>query len=243
MTAVGTERVYLRQLLSGRDFAVGDAVAASMVNYAYAIGDTVAHEAILVDPAYDPAGLIELLGEDGFTVTGAIVTHYHCDHAGGLLGHERIAGITELLEAALVPVYAQRSEIPWLERAGVLDASAFTPLDPGGTVVVGAIPITAIATPGHTPGSQCLLVGDTLLTGDTLFLQGCGRTDLPGGDADALMHSLRNVLAPLDSSVRVFPGHAYDPAPSATLGTLIATNPVFAQLGVGRDTDETTGAS
>jgi glyoxylase-like metal-dependent hydrolase (beta-lactamase superfamily II) len=238
MTTVDRDRLYVRQLLSGRDFALDDPLAGSMVNYAYAIGDRVAHEAILVDPAYDPAGLIELLGEDGFTVTGAVVTHYHCDHAGGMLGREHVAGISELLEAALVPVYAQRAEIPWLERAGVLAASEFTPLDPGDAIEVGAVRMTAIATPGHTPGSQCLLVGDALLTGDTLFLQGCGRTDLPGGDAETLMHSLRNVLAPLDPSVTVFPGHAYDPAPSATLGTLIATNPVFAQIGVHPMTDE-----
>jgi glyoxylase-like metal-dependent hydrolase (beta-lactamase superfamily II) len=73
-----------------------------------------------------------------------------------------------------------------------------------------------------------VLVDGSLLTGDTLFLFGCGRTDLPGGDPVALAHSLSSVLAPLDPTVRVFPGHAYDPAPSATLGAVIRDNPVFA---------------
>jgi glyoxylase-like metal-dependent hydrolase (beta-lactamase superfamily II) len=236
------DRLYFRQLLSGRDFAVGDEVATGMVNYAYAIGDRVTHEALLVDPAYDPAGLIELVGEDGFTVTGAVITHYHADHAGGQLGGMAVEGVAELLEAALVPVYAQTAELPWLDRSGGLAASEFAPLDPGDTIEVGAISITCVATPGHTPGSQCLLVNGALLSGDTLFIRGCGRTDLPGGDAQALAYSLRSILAPLDPSVTVFPGHAYDPLPFATLGELIRTNPVFDEVDTGRIPDEDEGS-
>jgi glyoxylase-like metal-dependent hydrolase (beta-lactamase superfamily II) len=243
MTSEATERLYFRQLLSGRDFAVGDPLATGLVNYAYAVGDRVTHEAILIDPAYDPVGLIELVGEDGFTVTGAIVTHYHGDHAGGWLGPDHVSGIAELLEASLLPVYAQRAELPWLERSSGVAATEFTPSEPGDTISVGAVDITCVHTPGHTPGSQCLLVGGSLLSGDTLFLRGCGRTDLPGGDAATLAHSLTSVLAPLDPSVLVFPGHAYDPEPSATIGTLIRTNPVFAGLERGGpvDTDEEEG--
>ena len=86
MTIADADRLYFRQLLSGVDFAVGDPLATGMVNYVYVVGDRITHEAVLVDPAYDPAGLIEIVGDDGYTITGAIVTHYHGDHAGGVLG-------------------------------------------------------------------------------------------------------------------------------------------------------------
>jgi glyoxylase-like metal-dependent hydrolase (beta-lactamase superfamily II) len=225
-----TSRLYFRQLLSGRDFAPDDDLAKEMVNFAYVIGDRVTHEAILIDPAYDPAGLIEVVGEDGYTVVGAAVTHYHGDHAGGSLGVNRVPGIAELLEAALVPIYAQRAELPWLDEYAGVAKSEFTPIEPGGTIEVGEITITCIATPGHTPGSQCLLVDGSLLSGDTLFLSGCGRTDLPGGDAPTLEHTLTHILAPLAPSTAVFAGHDYDTVPFATLGSVIETNPVFAHL-------------
>ncbi|HWD24413.1 MAG TPA: MBL fold metallo-hydrolase, partial [Acidimicrobiales bacterium] len=137
-----------------------------------------------------------------------------------------------LLEASSVPIYAQAVELPSLERSSGVGASEFTPVNSGTVIEVGAISITCVATPGHTPGSQCLLVGDSLLSGDTLFLRGCGRTDGPGGDVEALSHSLRNVLAPLDPSVAVFPGHAYHEPPSATLGEIIRTNPIFGRFGM-----------
>ena len=103
---------------------------------------------------------------------------------------------------------------------------------------VGAVGITCVATPGTPRGASASSSTETLLSGDTLFLNGCGRTDLPGGDPDALAHSLLSVLAPLDPGVMVFPGHAYDPRPSATIGELVATNPVFAALGRRRPAPE-----
>ena len=97
----------------------------------------------------------------------------------------------------------------------------------GDIVHAGAVPITLIHTPGHTPGSQCFFVDGRLVAGDTLFLDGCGRTDLPGGDPAALYESLNQKLAVVPDDATLFPGHMYSPAPSARLGEVRAHNYVF----------------
>jgi glyoxylase-like metal-dependent hydrolase (beta-lactamase superfamily II) len=100
------ERLVVRQLLSGRDFALGDPFAAAMVNYAYLVGDRATRAAVLVDPAYDPVGLLELADTDGYSVSGVVLTHFHPDHAGGDLGGEEIAGVAALREVADIPLHA-----------------------------------------------------------------------------------------------------------------------------------------
>jgi glyoxylase-like metal-dependent hydrolase (beta-lactamase superfamily II) len=96
----------------------------------------------------------------------------------------------------------------------------------GDTINVGAIPITLVHTPGHTPGSQCFVVDGRLVSGDTLFLDGCGRTDLPGGDPEALYDSITTLAAMPDDTV-LYPGHMYSPAPSAQLRDVRSHNYVF----------------
>ena len=93
---------------------------------------------------------------------------------------------------------------------------------------VGDVSIRLLHTPGHTPGSQCFLVDGRLVAGDTLFLNGCGRTDLPGSDPAAMYDSLVNRLARLPDDTVVYPGHLYSEDPSATLGDTKRWNPVLA---------------
>ena len=100
--------------------------------------------------------------------------------------------------------------------------------DGSSQLAVGEITIDLLHTPGHTPGSQCFLVENRLVAGDTLFLQGCGRTDLPGGDPEQLYHSLTGVLAKVPDDAVLFPGHQYSPQPSSTMGQTRAENMVFA---------------
>ena len=227
----GQSRLYFRQLLAGRDFAVGDTLAAQMANYVYAFGDRESGEAVLVDAAYAPGEVVSLVSGDGLRVVGAFVTHFHADHAGGMLGDQfRIDGIAELLETIDIPVHAQRAELDWLiERTGI-DRSCVTVDEPGTTVSVGGLDVVCVHTPGHTPGSQCLLVNGHLITGDTLFLDGCGRTDLPGGDAAALYESLTVNLGVIGDETPVFPGHAYSREPTASMGEIRRHNPVLAPL-------------
>jgi glyoxylase-like metal-dependent hydrolase (beta-lactamase superfamily II) len=221
------DRLYFRQLLAGRDFARGDQIARQMVNFVYLVGDRETGEAVVVDPAYGIADLIELLAADDMRLVGALATHYHPDHVGGSMGGFTIEGVRELLDLAPVPVHVQADEREWVSKVtGAGDADLVTH-GSGDVVRVGEIPIELIHTPGHTPGSQCFLVDNRLVAGDTLFLEGCGRTDLPGGDASQLYESITQKLAKVPDDAVLFPGHLYSAEPSATMGETRRWNYVF----------------
>lgn len=222
-----SDRLYFRQLLAGRDFAKNDPIAQQMVNFVYAIGDRQTGEAVLVDPAYAPGELVDVLEADDMTLTGALVTHYHPDHSGGdMMGH-KIAGVRELLERTNVPVHIQGDEVEWLRKVTEVSDDQLRTHTSGDQVMVGDVPITLIHTPGHTPGSQCFLVEGKLVAGDTLFLEGCGRTDLPGGDPAALYESLTQRLSHVPDDATLYPGHLYSPQPSASMGETRQNNFVF----------------
>ncbi len=222
-----SERLYFRQLLSGRDFGHDDPVARQMVNFVYLIGDREKGEAVVVDPAYDIRGILDVLDEDDMQLTGALATHYHPDHVGGDMAGYRISGVNELLRLRPVPVHVQSDESPWVQRVTGASTSELVEHEGGDTVMVGDIPIELIHTPGHTPGSQCFLVDGRLVAGDTLFLEGCGRTDLPGGDPRALYESLTQRLAKVPDDAILFPGHLYSQDPSASMGDTRQLNFVF----------------
>ena len=220
------DRLYFRQLLSGRDFAAGDPLASQMVNFVYLIGDRDSAEAVVVDPAYQVDDLLGILAEDGMRLTGVLATHHHPDHVGGSMMGHRIAGLKELLDRQAARVHVHRDEAEWVRRVTGVSTSDLVSHDSGDVVEVGAIGIQTLHTPGHTPGSQCFLVDGMLVAGDTLFLEGCGRTDLPGSDPDAMWESLQR-LASLPDDIAVFPGHRYSDASAATLGLIKDTNYVF----------------
>ena len=222
------DRLYFRQLLVGSDIAGHDPVARQMVNLVYLIGDRSSGEAVAVDPAYAPGEILSLLQADGMRLTGVLATHYHPDHVGGdLFGHP-IAGIVELLEQAEVPVHAHEHEVGWIERATGVGREYLVAHASDDVVHVGEIGIRLLHTPGHTPGSLCFLVDGRLVAGDTLFLRGCGRTDLPGSDPAAMYDSLVHRLARLPDDTVVYPGHLYSPEASARLGETKRNNPVLA---------------
>lgn len=224
---MSTDRLYFRQLLAGRDFATSDPLARQMVNFVYLVGDRETGEAVAIDPAYDIAGLLDVLAADDMRLTGALATHYHPDHVGGdMMGHG-IQGVAELLAANAVPIHIQEDEKPWVQRVtGASDSDLVTHTS-GDKVMVGEIPIELIHTPGHTPGSQCFLVENRLIAGDTLFLEGCGRTDLPGGDAGLLYESLTQKLAKVPDDATLFPGHLYSAEPSAPMADVRRWNMVY----------------
>ena len=221
------DRLYFRQLLAGRDFATTDPVARQMVNFVYLIGDRETGEAVVIDPAYGIKDLLGILDEDGMTLTGALATHYHPDHVGGDMAGYSIAGVAELLRLRPVPIHVQADEAEWVKRVTGADDSDLVTHASGDVVQAGAIPIELIHTPGHTPGSQCFLVDNRLVAGDTLFLEGCGRTDLPGGDPRALYESLTQKLAKVPDDATLFPGHLYSPEPSQSMGETRQFNFVF----------------
>jgi glyoxylase-like metal-dependent hydrolase (beta-lactamase superfamily II) len=223
------ETMFFRQLLAGQEFAVGDQFATTMRNHVYVIGDAGAAEAVLVDPAYDVGALVTWLQARGLRLVGVLATHYHADHVGGEIFGEHIEGLADLLELADVPVHVQKDELAWVAEMTGAPVSSLVGHHDDDVVQVGSVPVRLLHTPGHTPGSQCFIVGDNLVSGDTLFLEGCGRTDLPGADPGDMYTSLQR-LASLPGRLTLWPGHHYSPAASAPLDGVKRTNPVLARL-------------
>ena len=220
------ERLYIRQLLSGRDFAADDPVAKQLGNLANVIGDKEKGEAVIVDPAYAAGELIDHVEAEGMRVVGALATHHHPDHVGGsMMGHS-LEGISELVGRGAGPVHVHRDEAPYVQRVTGVSETDLVSHDSGDVIEVGDIRVEVLHTPGHTPGSMCFLVGGILVSGDTLFLEGCGRTDFPGSDPGAMYESLTK-LATLPDDTVVCAGHWYAQPPIASLGDVKEHNYVF----------------
>lgn len=216
--------LYLRQLLMGRDVAKGHLAAKQMQNFAYLVGDSETKECVILDPAWDVAGILAVAEADGMSVVGALATHYHPDHVGGTIFGLGIQGLAQLMELCACPVHVHKLEAPGVGTVTGLSKSDFVAHDSNDKIKVGAVEIELLHTPGHTPGSACFRVGNALLAGDTLFLKGCGRVDLPGGNAEEMRRTLTQRLAKIPGDVVLYPGHAYG-GEHAPLDDVRRTNP------------------
>lgn len=201
-------------------------IAAQMRNFAYLIGDRQTGDCMVVDPAYAAGDLLDTLQADGMRLSGVLVTHHHPDHVGGSMMGFELKGLAELLERAPAPVHVNTHEVLWVSRVTGIGAGDLTTHEHRDKIDIGAIEIELLHTPGHTPGSQCFLLNGRLIAGDTLFLEGCGRTDFPGGDPDQMYRSLQQ-LAQLSGDPMVFPGHWYSANPSASLSEVKRSNYVY----------------
>jgi hydroxyacylglutathione hydrolase len=178
-------------------------------NFSYIIADEATREAAVVDSSFNAGELIRVIKTENLALKYIVNTHGHSDHT---------AGNTELRAVFNAKTVAHK-----LSR---LDADI--KVDDGDTISVGNVPIKVIYTPGHTADGICLLVDNMkLLTGDTLFVGECGRTDLPGGNSKSLYDSLFNKLLKLDDAVEVYPGHDYGVKPYSTIGEQRRTNYVL----------------
>ena len=210
--------LYLRQLLAGRDFATRDVYASRMANFIYLIGDDESRECMVVDPAWDVRGILDFIDREEMRLTGALVTHYHTDHIGGQMFGLSLPGVADLLSARPVKVHVNAAEAEGVAKVTGISRSDMVEHLAGDEIEVGSVKVKAIHTPGHTPGSQCFLAGSSLVSGDTLFTEGCGRVDLPGGSAEQMYHSLTQVLAKLPDETVLYPGHNYGAKPRSTMG-------------------------
>ena len=188
-----------------------------MQNFTYVVGDRGTREVVIVDPAWDIDSLLERLEERDYVLRSALVSHYHPDHIGGSYANNKIQGLAELMGKQPVKVYAHRDEAEGVKKVTGLSDSDLVKVDSGDTMQVGDIEIEFLHTPGHTPGSQCFRIRNTLVSGDTLFINGCGRVDLPGSNADDMYHSLQK-LKSLPDDTLLLPGHNYSHLPNATMG-------------------------
>ena len=198
-----------------------------MANFTYLVGSRSTREVAVVDPAWDIDGLLDHIARRDYTLTAALATHYHPDHVGGGMRGHNIAGVAELLASSSVKVYTHRAEADGLRKVTGLAASDLVKVDSGDKLAVGAVEIEFLHTPGHTPGSQCFRVKNTLVSGDTLFIDGCGRVDLPGSDSEEMYHSLQKIKALPDHTL-LLPGHNYSAVPSATLAEVKRGNAYLA---------------
>ena len=183
-----------------------------MENFVYLVGSKETREVFVVDPAWQVDTVLRVAKEEDLKIVGALVSHYHFDHTNG---------IEELLGALNVPVYVNKKDVPYL----AVSADLVKAVDAGDKVKAGNVEIEMVHTPGHTPGSQCFHVRDHLISGDTLFIGACGRTDLPGGNAKELYYSLTQTLMKMPDTTVLCPGHNYADKPTTTMGDQKRYNP------------------
>lgn len=177
-------------------------------NFSYIIADEKTGEAAVVDPSFNVEEITCILKERNLRLKFVIDTHGHTDHTAGN------AQLKSVFGAKVVAHKVSKVD----KDVSVTD---------GDRIELGSLVIRVIHTPGHTPDGICLLVDNKLLTGDTLFVGECGRTDLPGGSPEQLYHSLFDKLVKLDDAVEVYPGHDYGPEPHSTIGEQKRTNYVL----------------
>jgi hydroxyacylglutathione hydrolase len=198
----------------------------SMQNYVYLIGDPVTKEAAVVDPAWNVPAILKVAQEEGYRITHALLSHGHYDH---------INGVEELVEKTDAIVCAEKGELEEFiyEGAGgmVIPRSSLKKTSVAESVRVGDLDVQMIPTPGHTPGSRCMLIrskaggaAEALMTGDTLFVGTIGRCDFPYSSPNAHYQSLAK-LKKLPDEIVFYPGHDYGASPTNTLGREKKTNP------------------
>ncbi len=195
-----------------------------MQNYVYLIGSAETRKVAVVDAAWEIDTILRLAATDDVEITHAFVTHTHPDHVGGRFAGTEIEGVTELLGKCKAKVVVHRAEAEFLKG---LSASDLIKAESGDKIDVGGVEIQLLHTPGHTPGSQCFLVDDRIVSGDTLFIGSCGRVDLPGSNPEQMYYSLTQKLMALPDETILFPGHNYSDRPTSTIGVEKQTNPYF----------------
>ena len=188
-----------------------------MQNFTYIVGSRSTRQIVIVDPAWDIDSLLSHIDEKDYELSGVLVTHYHPDHIGGSMRGQGIPGVADIMEKRPVKVYAHKLESDGVKKVTGISDSDLVKVHSGDNLDVGAIEIEFLHTPGHTPGSQCFKIKNTLVSGDTLFIDGCGRVDLPGSDTEDMFHSLQKLKALPDETL-LLPGHNYSHIPNATMG-------------------------
>lgn len=185
-------------------------------NFVYIISCPQTKEAALIDPAWDTSFLIQELERCQLHLSAILLTHAHHDH---------INGVSAIQQKFQVPTLISEHEASFLTKK----LNNLTQIKDGHLFKLGHTELKAIHTPGHSPGCQCFLHTDHLISGDTLFIDACGRCDLPGSNPEQLFHSLIHIIRSLPDHLIVWPGHHYGPTPHDTLGHQKISNP-FLQM-------------
>ena len=197
---------------SAEPFSIHALELGPMENFIYLIHDHASDRAAVVDPAWDVPAVLALAERRGVRITDVLLTHSHHDH---------INGIETLLAHSDARLHLMKEEAQFWGHYLALPT-----LHHGGDrITLGATEIAALLTPGHTPGSACYRVGDHLITGDTLFVFGCGRCDLSGGDPERMYTTLKDLAEQLPPDTVIHPGHNYAEKTTSTMTEQIDGNP------------------
>ncbi len=193
--------------------------------FCYLLGDETTKTCALIDPAFETRRILDTAKKEGYTVTHVINTHGHSDHTAGnsdiiaatkanLLIHKNDAGqLDKLFNRAITRMLGGKKSPP-PDRL----------LNDGDIITIGESDLKVIHTPGHTRGSICISMNGDLFTGDTLFVGGVGRTDLPGGSFNQLSRSIMEKIYTLPDNTKVWPGHDYGNKPYSTVSHEKLTN-------------------
>jgi hydroxyacylglutathione hydrolase len=182
-------------------------------NFITFIGDKASRTCAVIDPAWDAASILREAERLDVKIAAILCTHSHFDH---------VDQVEALLATVDVPVHMLREEI---EFSG-FRCNNLVPGRPGDTLRVGEhVDVTLVHTPGHTPGSTSYRLRGALATGDTLFVNGCGRCDFVGGDPEVMYGTLRTLASALPKDTIIYPGHDYGASPTSTLDAQLRDNP------------------
>ncbi len=197
-----------------------------MANFCYMLGDEATHTCAIIDPAFDPEKILNTVDDAGYTITHIINTHGHSDHTSGNAAIIEVTGAQLCIhknDANQVTRLLTRVLSRFMGGKGSPKASRI--LEDNDIITIGKTELTVLHTPGHTPGSICIYAEGHVFTGDTLFVQAVGRTDLPGGSSEQLLNSVHERIYTLPDDTKVWPGHDYGPSPSSTVAAEKQNNP------------------
>lgn len=183
-----------------------------MENFIYLITDLATQRTAVVDPAWEPQQIIQLAEQRGVNISDILLTHSHHDHINGI---EAILAQYDAQLHLLKPeaqFWGMHQDLPTLHHGGDV-------------FQLGETPVEILHTPGHTPGSACYKIHNDLITGDTLFVFGCGRCDLAGGDPETMFHTLRKISQQLPAQTLVLPGHNYAEKTTCSMHEQVEGNP------------------
>jgi len=195
--------------------------------FAYLLGEKSGGEGLVIDPSSDIDAILALANQQKIKIQYIINTHAHVDHVMGNEEMKRKTGAKIIIHEDDAPLLTQIPRSMLLMFGGRSSPPADQTVKDGDVIRVGDLSLKVLHTPGHSPGGMCLYGEGMVFTGDTLFASGLGRTDLPGGSWQVLMHSIKTKLFTLPDETIVYPGHNYGPSPTSTIKNERLHNPFF----------------